>query len=158
MNPAVDPSVLPLRDIHLPTAVAWWPPAPGWWLVAALLGALAIWGALRWYRQRAKRAALKAIAAAARALGHGESPIHCVQQLSATLRRYAITAQRERDAVAGLAGEPWLAYLDSRWRRRAFSAGPGRQLAVAPYAASVSAEQARELSKLCIAWLKAQRC
>ncbi|PCJ36311.1 MAG: hypothetical protein COA75_07800 [Cellvibrionales bacterium] len=32
-----------LRDIHLPEAVPWWPPAPGWWIVAALLLALTIW-------------------------------------------------------------------------------------------------------------------
>jgi len=32
-----------LRDIHLPEAVHWWPPAPGWWIVAALLLALTVW-------------------------------------------------------------------------------------------------------------------
>jgi len=32
-----------LRDIHLPEAVHWWPPAPGWWIVAALLLTLTIW-------------------------------------------------------------------------------------------------------------------
>ncbi|MBQ0718988.1 MAG: DUF4381 domain-containing protein [Gammaproteobacteria bacterium] len=32
-----------LRDIHLPQAVHWWPPAPGWWLVGVLLLALTIW-------------------------------------------------------------------------------------------------------------------
>ena len=35
---------LPLRDIHLPEAVSWWPPAYGWWLLVVLLGACA-WGA-----------------------------------------------------------------------------------------------------------------
>jgi Domain of unknown function (DUF4381) len=157
MNPTVDPTTLPLRDIHLPGAVAWWPPAPGWWLVAALLAALAVWGVLRLHRQRSKRAALKALVAAAKALAQGESPARCAQQISATLRRYAITAQRDRNAVAGLAGERWLEYLDSRWQRREFSTGAGRRLTAAPYTAAASAEEVRELSKLCIAWLKAQR-
>ena len=29
-----------LRDIHLPEAVSWWPPAPGWWILTFLVIAL----------------------------------------------------------------------------------------------------------------------
>ncbi len=32
-----------LRDIHLPDAIGWWPPAPGWWLLAALITAVVVW-------------------------------------------------------------------------------------------------------------------
>ena len=35
MNPS-DP-LAQLRDIHLPEAVSWWPLAPGWWILGALL-------------------------------------------------------------------------------------------------------------------------
>lgn len=38
-----NPALEQLRDIHLPQAVHWWPPAPGWWLVAAMVLALTIW-------------------------------------------------------------------------------------------------------------------
>ena len=38
-----NPALEQLRDIHLPQAVHWWPPAPGWWLVAALVLALTVW-------------------------------------------------------------------------------------------------------------------
>lgn len=41
-----------LRDIHLPAPPSWWPPAPGWWVLAALvLLALAI-GVWIWRRHR----------------------------------------------------------------------------------------------------------
>lgn len=29
-----------LRDIHLPEAVSWWPPAPGWWILSFIVIAL----------------------------------------------------------------------------------------------------------------------
>lgn len=46
-----------LRDIHLPRDPSWWPPAPGWWLLAFLLLGLAIAAAWLWRRrQHARRA------------------------------------------------------------------------------------------------------
>ena len=40
-----------LRDYHLPEPISWWPPAPGWWLLASLaVAALAV--LLLWRRER----------------------------------------------------------------------------------------------------------
>ena len=39
MNPT---DLSQLRDIHLPEAVPWWPPAPGWWMLFALVIAGAV--------------------------------------------------------------------------------------------------------------------
>jgi hypothetical protein len=52
---AIDPASLPLRDIHLPAAISWWPPAPGWWLlaIALTLGPLSVGLWWRW-RQRTR--------------------------------------------------------------------------------------------------------
>ena len=36
----MDENTLPLRDLHLPDAIGWWPLAPGWWVVIALVAAL----------------------------------------------------------------------------------------------------------------------
>ena len=54
MNPAPD---LLLRDIHEPLAPSWWPPAPGWWLVALVLLAAVAWGGWRRWRRRRRHLA-----------------------------------------------------------------------------------------------------
>lgn len=63
MNPS-DP-LAQLRDIHLPEAVSWWPLAPGWWVLGALLIAgLAYTGHFFWQRHHAftyRRQALQQI-------------------------------------------------------------------------------------------------
>jgi hypothetical protein len=164
MNPSVDVSQLPLRDIHLPAPVGWWPPALGWWLLAALvLTAAALYG-IHYYRGRHKRAALRAIARVRGALEQGAEPVACLQYVSTILRRFAMTssAAPRREAlepdVAGLIGERWLKYLDGRWDKTEFSAGLGKRLLAAPYARPNSIERATalELTALCTAWLAAQ--
>jgi hypothetical protein len=162
MNPTTDVSQLPLRDIHLPDAVGWWPPALGWWLLAALVLVGAALYAFHYYRGRHLRAALRALARVEAALEQGAEPVSCLQSVSTILRRFAMTsvaaAGGAHGGVAGLIGDRWLEYLDSRWGRRAFAAGTGRQLLAAPYARPNTIERttALELTQLCRAWLAAQ--
>jgi len=164
MNPTIDYTELPLRDIHLPGAIGWWPPAPGWWLLGAfvLLG-VALY-AVHYYRGRHKRAALRAITRVRSALEQGAEPVACLQYVSTVLRRFAMTSAAAAPAggaeadVPGLIGERWLRYLDGRWAKTEFSAGLGRKLLAAPYARPNSIERAAalELTRLCSAWLAAQ--
>ena len=44
-----------LRDIHLPHVSAWWPLAPGWWVLLGLLLVALVAGAIVWRRRRAWR-------------------------------------------------------------------------------------------------------
>ena len=164
MNPTVDVSQLPLRDIHLPGPVGWWPPALGWWLLAALvLAGLALYG-VHYYRGRHKRAALRGLTKVRAALEEGAEPVACLQFVSTILRRFAMTsvagvraAGAETD-VAGLIGDRWLRYLDGCWARTDFTAGVGKHLLAAPYARPNTIERntALELTALCTAWLAAQ--
>jgi hypothetical protein len=92
-----------LRDLALPVPVAWWPPQPGWWLLAAGLLALAGFGVAWLVRQHGanayRRAALRAL------------PQTAPEALGALLKRTALAAA-PRAAVAGLTGEDWAAFLE----------------------------------------------
>lgn len=159
MNQVLDPGQLPLRDIHLPEAIGWWPPAMGWWMLAGavLLGAV-IW-ALRYRAAWRQRAAMVELKAALEALRAGGDPVICAQHLSTTLKRFAMTLSSQPETVAGLTGEPWLAWLDSRWEREAFSEGAGQGLLSAPYvgAGRLDHEHCLELGLLCQDWVRAQK-
>jgi hypothetical protein len=55
----VNPDLLSqLRDIHGAPPTPWWPPAPGWWVLALLLLGLLFWAGkrlLKVYRNHARR-------------------------------------------------------------------------------------------------------
>ena len=157
MNP-IDVSQIPLRDIHVPAAIAWWPPAYGWWVLLAALAVLAVIAGLVYRRRFRERAAIRGLKAVARALAEGAPPVTCIQRISMILRRFAMSIDDSRKA-AGLTGEQWLEFLDRRWVRDEFSAGIGRVLIFGPYAPAerVSAGDVRALNSLCLDWVRAQR-
>lgn len=158
MNPSLDPTTIPLRDIHLPDAISWWPLAFGWWLLGGLVALAVVVFAVRFYASRRHRAARRGLKAAIDALNAGEEPVLCAQRLSTTLRRFAMTVSDDPDGVAGLVGEGWLAFLDGRWQQTSFTRGRGRLLLSAPYTTigNLEREHCLELGSLCIDWIGAQ--
>lgn len=149
----LDAAALPLRDIHLPAAVSWWPPAPGWWLLA--FGVVAGVTVLAWrlwrQRTRRRRQIRRELEQLSRDYRDGGDVSRLLQGLSALLRRAALSVD-ERARVASLTGADWLQYLDGEVDGRPFSKGPGRVLVIGPYArASGSASRAatEELIELC---------
>ncbi len=158
MNPSFDPGQIPLRDIHLPDAIAWWPLAYGWWILGGLMLVAVTVLAVRYYAGRRHRAARKALRKAMDVLRAGGDPVLTAQRVSVTLRRFAMTVSDDADLVAGLAGESWVAFLDSRWERSDFTSGAGRYLLSAPYVAggSLKREYCLELGLTCLAWVRAQ--
>lgn len=158
MNPSFDPSQLPLRDIHLPGEIAWWPPAFGWWILAAAVLGLVFTAALRLWRQRRHRAACRALEAIVTSLNAGAEPALCAQQASVVLRRFAMTIDAESPEVAGLAGERWFEYLARLGKDPQLAAGMGRQLLDTPYLSPerVTPDEALDLCRLCVDWVKAQ--
>jgi hypothetical protein len=132
----MNPDQIPLRDIHLPSGIGWWPLAPGWWVVLAIVAIAAGWLLYRawldWRAGRARRAALRQLSALDTAYRETGDVVALGKQLSELLRR-AMLAYAPRREVAGLTGNRWLEMLDSGLDERPFSDGPGQSLEVLPY-------------------------
>jgi hypothetical protein len=137
-----------LRDIRGLDAIPWWPPGPGWWLLAGLALVLAVnlyylvrhlrryplgswhrsaWRELHRLRQQANDMPAAQLASA----------------LSELMRRIAI-ARIGRAQTAALTGERWLGVLQQHdpagfdWKQR------GKPLLTLPYAPPEAQEQGRE--------------
>jgi len=129
-------NALPLRDLHLPDAIGWWPLAPGWWVVLAIvsaaLGYLAWRLYKRWLFNAPRRYALRELARfEAEYLEHG-NPVTLGKQLSELLRR-GMLAYAPREEVAGLTGEEWLVWLDEGMPLPYFHTEGGKSLLNLPY-------------------------
>ncbi len=149
------PTELPLKDLHLPDTIGWWPPALGWWLLAILLP-LALVLIVVLYRRLTRKTAVKTAKMSLLQLKQNsaldEQQKLC--ELSTLLRRVAISVN-PRTQVAGLTGAAWLAFLDQSVNGAPFSTGIGQLLAQAPYQRSApSAADIAELISLCETWLK----
>ncbi len=148
---------LPLKDIHLPDAIGWWPPAPGWWLAALLLMMLAFL-AHYVYKRLTRKSAVKSAKTLLNTLRHQPiEPKQTLTELSALLRRTAISTGN-RNEIAGLNGTAWLAYLDRSLPDAPFSQGVGRCLADAHYrpTSALGDIDFEALFALCERWLKQQ--
>lgn len=132
----MNPAELPIRDLHLPDPVSWWPLAPGWWLLLVLLLLGLALLLRRWraaYRQHAaRRVALRRLQVLTEDYVRHGNAVAMAQQLSALLRR-TMLAYAPRQEVAGLTGEQWLEWLDQDLERSHFVEGDGRLLVEWPY-------------------------
>ena len=133
-----------LESVPEPPQILLWPQTVGWiWLGLAVVCVVAWLGRRCLTNRRAnayRRAALKAIVTA------GDDPA----ALAVIVRRAAL-AGYPRAEVAGLYGEDWLAFLDEAYGGTGFREGPGRLLAVAPYA---PATRAPDLTSLVAMWVR----
>jgi hypothetical protein len=145
----MDPTPLPLRDIHLPEPIGWWPPAPGWWglLVLLVLAALGwfLWNRLR---RRGPTPLQAALAELTRLEADTALPMRDkLQALSILMRRVAMSLY-PREEVAGLAGEDWLRRLDQIFCSESFTQGLGRHLVESTWR-DVPFADLTELTTLC---------
>jgi len=141
MNPT---ATLDLRDIHAAAPPAFWPPAPGWWVLAALLIAIlvltTVWCFRRYRLYRLKIQIMDEIETLSDC--STENTEAFTARLSMLLRRIALR-QYPRERVASLTGSDWLRFLDETGGDGDFEHGIGQILEVGPYRPQTS-EQPRE--------------
>ncbi len=130
-----------LRDIHLPMDPSWWPPAPGWWMLAAivigLLTGLLLWGHGRLHRRRWRRQIMGELDRIVASEALRKDPPRLIGELSQLLRR----SGRLIDAAApALRGSAWLAFLDANLGGEEFSQGPGKVLLEGPFQRQASVD------------------
>jgi hypothetical protein len=127
---------LPLRDLHLPEPVGWWPLAPGWWiLLTVTTGAIGyvLWRVLEWRRRSApRRYALRELARYESSYREHKDPVTLGKQLSELLRR-GMLAYASREEIAGMTGEDWLIWLDRGMPLPYFHTEAGKSLLELPY-------------------------
>jgi len=148
-----------IKDIQLPGAISWWPPAPGWWLVFIIL-LLAAWFLFGFFRQKIKQrkpylAANSALEALVKK--HQDNKISDTElllELSKFIRSVAMEFYG-REHIAGLTGLAWLQFLDSKGKTNSFSEGVGQSLEIGPYQPNPTLElDTAEFIILIQKWLK----
>ena len=128
----MDDALKQLHDLHLPAPPGLWPPAPGWWLLAALVIGLVIWAGRRWYRWRRSRRPFRIAVAALdnllRQTHENNLPAReFVDGVNALLKRALIHGAHHAEA-APLTDAAWLKYLDGLAASDVFSRGAGKAL------------------------------
>lgn len=134
-NAAPTPASGPqLRDLHLPGEPSWFPPAPGWWLLAVLVLLIAFFAIRALLKHRRHRqwagAAQREWLKLKSEYEQGADARLSLRQLSALLRRAAV---RLDPTVAQLHGDDWARWLDQQLGRDAFVGGSGQALIDGPY-------------------------
>lgn len=145
-------STLVLRDIHPGTAPAWWPPAPGWWLVVALV--LAAVAAYALWRSRKRARMRRIVELFDGAVDTASGAPAKVAAMSELLRRAGHLRNPQADK---LPGDSWLAFLDDGDADRPFVRGPGRLLLEGGYRREVDPQQLAALQTVVrrrfLAWM-----
>lgn len=121
-----------LRDIRLPDTVSFWPPAPGWWMLAGLLVlGLLIALAMEWRR---RQTLAYRVARDWRAMARDTTRFPDTRALAAEgallMRRILVSTPRAPEA-ASLTGQAWQDFLSSG--KSGLPAEIGAFVALAPY-------------------------
>jgi len=132
MTHAQDP-LAQLRDIHLPEPISWWPPAPGWWVLALLSLAVLGYGLYRFIQHRRNNLYRRqALAELELCYQSNPQPDMFSHQVLALLRRTSRAAYPLK-SLASTSTEKFLAQISQSTKETGFNKQLCQQLAQLPY-------------------------
>ncbi len=149
------PSSLPpeFRDIELPNAISWWPPAPGWWLLLLLflVSLILAWFTWRRWQNGLRRSAISELEEIYNQhLHHGDDQ-QLVRQINILLRRFLLASGDKQ--AASLTGEDWLCHLEQFCTTAKIRHSEARVLAVGPYQSNPTVDSEKLVGAVQV-WLK----
>ena len=152
MNPDL---MAQLRDIHAAPPVPWWPPAPGWWVVALLVLAVLVWFGRRLvsrYRVHQRRQQMLGWIDHLNATVDPQKDPHAY--LSTLNRVFKVVALRAfpEQQCAGMSGEQWTDFLQQNLNAKQSDEALS-VLASGPYSPAPNFDSAI-ISELARAWIK----
>ncbi|AWF81856.1 hypothetical protein BTJ40_14040 [Microbulbifer sp. A4B17] len=142
-----------LRDIQEPTAVNWWPPAPGWWILAVLILACLV-AATLWWRQRRKKAERNRyrLEAASLLATVDVEQVGAVPEINEILKRVAVTTY-SRTECGNLISTAWIEFL-KKSAPLEFPIDAQQALLENLYRGSCDPDKNRALQEYAILWVK----
>lgn len=158
--PTQIPGLENLRDIHLPEPIGWWPPAPGWWMLAALIIctaiAVGIWLLRRARQRRYRKLALVQLQSLYKNWQQQHDDIAFAQATNRLLKQTALAAFPAEN-VAALSGADWLDFLDRHLRKPRFTEPTVRALATlySREPAPLAVDALRDASQH---WIRSHQC
>ena len=156
---AADP-LANLKDINLPPPVSAWPPAPGWWIIGALLlltALVASWKLwVRWQQRAYRRAAVRELDNMYAHWQQQRDDAAFQRAVNQLLKQTALAAFPHAQ-VAALHGADWLAFLDRQLHKPAFSLPPLHALGDS-YRADAQSVPAVTLHEAARLWIRRHRC
>lgn len=143
-----------LLDIHLPADPSWWPPAPGWWLLALIAAALIALAARAFHRRQQVRRWRRRVFGELDRIAERQKTVPDSVRLAGEVSHLLRRASRLLDPAApSLRGEAWMDFLDSVLGGQDFSRGVGRSLLDGPYRRTLSIDP-ESLLALARTWLQ----
>ena len=151
MNPGATDLLSQLKDIHVAPAAPWWPPAPGWWVLAKALLIVLLWAGIRltmYLRKLAlKRRVIRQLKACQQDFGVNGDVRALASRVNLILKRVALR-RFGRKQISMLHGIAWARFLCESGGQPD-SGSSWRQLAMAPYRAQpvMDADTSLELAR-----------